>query len=162
LKGKFQTVNEYTIFRDQKAFMDPNNPPEEILDRLQELIGLLMNYVYAPYISFDLVYRLRNFKRYAVSINDTDSDFMIMDSILEIVENVYRKKKETLPFDQMTFLFISTNLITALITEIANKQLNLYGEHAGIPKEFRGYYKMKNELLVLNMVLAKVKKRYLC
>ena len=162
LKGRFQTVNEYTIFRDQKAFMDPNNPPEEILDRLQELIGLLMYYVYAPYISFDRVYRLRNFERYAVSTIDTDSDFIIMDSLLEMVENVYRKKKETLPFDQMTFLFISTNLITALITEIANKQLNLYGEHAGIPKEFRGYYKMKNELLVLNMVLAKVKKRYLC
>lgn len=162
LKGRFQTVNEYTIFRDQKAFMDPNNPPEEILDRLQELIGLLMYYVYAPYISFDRVYRLRNFERYAVSTIDTDSDFIIMDSLLEMVEKVYRKKKETLPFDQMTFLFISTNLITALITEIANKQLNLYGEHAGIPKEFRGYYKMKNELLVLNMVLAKVKKRYLC
>ncbi len=162
LKGRFQTVNEYTIFRDQKAFMDPNNPPEEILNHLQELIGLLIYYVYAPYISFDRVYRLRNFERYAVSTIDTDSDFIIMDSLLEMVERVYRKKKETLPFDQMTFLFISTNLITSLITEIANKQLNLYGEHAGIPKEFRGYYKMKNELLVLNMILAKVKKRYLC
>src|SRR5699024_5842663 len=81
LKGRFQTVNEYTIFRDQKAFMDPNNPPEEILDRLHELIGLLMYYVYAPYISFDRVYRLRNFERYAVSTIDTDSDFIIMDSL---------------------------------------------------------------------------------
>ena len=84
-----------------------------------------MYYVYAPYISFDRVYRLRNFERYAVSTIYTDRDFIIMDSLLEMVNKVYLKKKETLPFDQMTFLYISTNLITALMTIIVNKQLNL-------------------------------------
>lgn len=155
-----KSYKDWNKFVDHKYFMDPNNVPSEISSYVKELDGYFKKYVYTPYLSFDRIYRLKNFKRDVVTVIDTDSNILSLDTFVNFIidtfmdDNLYGR-------DFQKNIFIIINMITYSITTVVEDILNLYGIHSNIPKEYRPRFNMKNEFMFSKLIIGKAKKRYI-
>ena len=136
--------DEWNKFVNKEYFMDPNNVPESVQDKVKRFTEYLMNYIYVPYLPFDRIYRLKNFKRRTVTIIDTDSNILALDTwvnytIDHVLQSSYGR-------DKLKNVFIAVNTLTYVITTVVQKILLLYGEYANIPEDYRPKLNMKNEL----------------
>ena len=152
-----KTWNKYV---EKESFMDPNSAPESIKEELELFKHYILKYVFTKYLSFDRIYRLRNFKRRVVTVIDTDSNILSMDILIEwIFDNII--KGETFGRDHERNSFIVVNTVTYVITEAIKQILLYYGEMSNIPEEFRPRYSMKNEFFMSLLIIGKAKKRYI-
>lgn len=152
-----KTWNKYV---EKESFMDPNSAPESIKEELELFKHYILKYVFTKYLSFDRIYRLRNFKRRVVTVIDTDSNILSMDILIEwIFDNII--KGETFGRDHERNSFIIVNTVTYVITEAIKQILLYYGEMSNIPEEFRPRYSMKNEFFMSLLIIGKAKKRYI-
>lgn len=147
-------------FVDKQYFMDPNDPPKTVKETLIVLSSLLMRYCYSRYLSVDRIYRLKNFTRGVVTVIDTDSNFLSLDTLINFI---YRDvvKGETFGRDKEHNDFIIVNTITYVITDTIADMFMYYGECANIPEEYRERFNMKNEFFNTLLVIGKTKKRYI-
>jgi hypothetical protein len=151
---------EYNKYVEKEYFMDPNAAPKSIKKELELFKKYIMKYVFTKYLSFDRIYRLRNFKRRVVTVIDTDSNILSIDIFIRwILENVV--KGETFCRDYEHNSFIMVNMITYVITDAIEKIMLYYGEMSNIPEEFRPRYAMKNEFFMNLLVIGTAKKRYI-
>lgn len=151
---------EWNKYVEKEYFMDPNAAPSTIKEELDLFKKYIMKYVFTKYLSFDRIYRLRNFKRRVVTVIDTDSNILSIDIFIRwILENVV--KGETFGRDAEHNSFIMVNMITYVISDAIEKIMLYYGEMSNIPKEFRPRYSMKNEFFMSLLVIGKTKKRYI-
>ena len=155
----FKTVDEWNKKVNKEYFMDPNDVPSSIKEKVKIFSDYLVNYIYVPYMPFDRVYRLKNFKRKCVTIIDTDSNILALDTwvnytLNEVLKSDYGR-------DKMKNVFIAVNTITYVLTEVVGHSLLQYGEYANVPEEFRPRLNMKNEFMFSKLVIGKTKKRYL-
>jgi hypothetical protein len=154
------TPKEWNKHVEKEYFMDPNSAPSCIKEELELFKKYIMKYVFTKYLSFDRIYRLRNFKRRVVTVIDTDSNILSIDIFIRwILENIV--KGETFGRDHEHNSFILVNMITYVITEAIEKIMLYYGEMSNIPEEFRPRYSMKNEFFMSLLVIGKTKKRYI-
>ena len=161
-RGNFsdKDAKDWNKFVNKQYFMDPNDPPETIKSVLDELSYYLMNYCYVRYLSFDRIYRLKNFKRRVVTVIDTDSNFLSLDTIINFIfDEVVRGR--TFGRDQEYNEYIIVNTITYTITNTIKDMFEYYGKCANIPKEYRPRFDMKNEFFNTLLVIGKAKKRYI-
>lgn len=136
---------DWNKFVNKSYFMNPNDPPESIIPILDELKEYLMKYVFCRYLSFDRVYRLKNFERRVVTVIDTDSNILSLDTVVNylfdnVIKDSYGRTKE-----QNGFIVI--NMLCYMLTSAVTDILLTYGEHSNIPEEFRPIYSMKNEYM---------------
>ena len=154
------SVKEYNHYVQEKAFINPNSVPENIKDDLDLFKTYIMKYVFTRYMSFDRIYRLRNFKRRVVTTIDTDSNFLSMDILVNwLLDEVI--KGRTFGRDKNHNTFIIVNTIVYVITAAIEQIMLFYGKSSNIPKEFRPKYSMKNEFFLDLLVIGKAKKRYI-
>ena len=158
-KEQFGSKKKWDSFVNKEYFMDPNDVPDSIKDDVEELSNILMKYIYVPYMPFDRIYRLKNFKRRCVTVIDTDSNILALDTFVNytlnhILTSNYGREK-------MNNVFIAVNTITYIITKVVTDILLLYGKYANIPEEYRPSLNMKNEFFFSKLVIGKTKKRYL-
>ena len=142
--SEFKTVDEWNKFVNKEYFMDPNNVPESVQDKVKRFTEYLMNYIYVPYLPFDRIYRLKNFKRRTVTIIDTDSNILALDTWVNYTLN--HVLQSSYGRDKLKNVFIAVNTLTYVITTVVQKILLLYGEYANIPEDYRPKLNMKNEL----------------
>lgn len=140
---KFKKKKDWDKFVNKEYFMDPNDVPASVRENIQKMCDILISYVYVPYLPFDRVYRLKNFKRRTVTVIDTDSNILALDTwvnytIRNIMDSSYGR-------DKNKNVFIAVNTLTYVLTEAVSKILALYAEYANIPEEFRPKLNMKNE-----------------
>ena len=162
--GKFtgtdkEIVKEYNSFVNHETFMDPNSPPDNLIDDLNELKDIVMKCVYMPFMSVDRIHRLKYFRRRTVCIVDTDSNILAVDLLVnffrdEIMEDTYGRNDET-------NAFIIINTMAYFITAAVSDTLFEYGKYSNIPEEHRFRFGMKNEFLFTKLVIGKKKKRYI-
>lgn len=157
--NKFKTVEDWNKFVNKEYFMDPNDVPDTIKEKVQHLTDIMMAYIYVPYLPFDRIYRLKNFKRRTVTIIDTDSNILALDTWVNytldhVMESKYGR-------DKNKNVFIAVNTLTYIITTVVKNILLLYGKNSNIPEEFRPRLNMKNEFFFSKLVIGKTKKRYL-
>ena len=113
-----------------------------------------MKYVYVKYMPMDRMYRLKNYDRKVVTVIDTDSNILSLDTYMEYcLENLF---KSSYGRDSESNEFIAVNTITYVITAVATDILLYYGERSNVQEDIRPRYNMKNELtekvkLVLNL-----------
>ena len=69
----------YMLQTLEAPFMDPNNPPEEILDALKEFCSVLMEYVYYDKQIIDRLGKMNSLIRTVSILQDTDSAVISMD-----------------------------------------------------------------------------------
>ena len=158
-KNSFKSIKDWNKYVFKETFCDPNTLPSKVETEVKELSAYLMKYVYARYLTFDRIHRLKNFYRNTVTVIDTDSNILSLDRWVEftkekIMESDYQR-------DELNNVFISVNMITYVITEVVQDILLYYGEMSNIPEEFRSRFNMKNEFFFTKLVIASVKKRYL-
>ena len=151
---------DWNKFVNSQYFMDPNDVPESIANSLYVLKEYLMRYVYCRYLSVDRIYRLKNFKRKVVTVIDTDSNILSLDTSIDyIFDNVI--KGETFGRPHTNNIFICVNMLAYVLTDAVTDILLTFGEHSNIPEEFRPIYNMKNEFLFTKLIIGKTKKRYI-
>ena len=151
---------DWNKFVNIQYFMDPNDVPESIATPLFKFKEYLMKYIYCRYLSVDRIYRLRNFKRRVVTVIDTDSNILSLDTAIDyIFDNVI--KDETFGRSFNNNIFICVNMLAYVLTSAVTDILLTYGEHSNIPEEYRPIYNMKNEFFFLRLVIGKAKKRYI-
>lgn len=160
-KEKFASkkAKDWNKFVSKSYFMDPNDVPDSIKEELQYLTDIIVQYCFVPYLPFDRIYRLRNFKRKTVTVIDTDSNILALDPIVEYLrDNVIQKDYGR---SELNNIFIMVNTITYMITTVAHDILILYGTNSNVPEQYRSGLAMKNEFFFTKLIIGKAKKRYL-
>lgn len=150
---------EWENIVDHEKFYDPNNVPDSIKKELNELKDIYMKYVYQRYIYMDHIYKLKNFNRNVVTVIDTDSNILSLDTWMEYC--LKKLKRGTYLRDNWDNVFIAINTMCYIITAVVTNVLDYYGLCSNVDDEHRPMLSMKNEFFFANLVLAKVKKRYL-
>ena len=157
-RGK--SFKDWNKFVNIRYFMDPNNVPDSIESYVIALNDYLVKYVYCRYLSVDRIYRLKNFKRKVVTVIDTDSNILSLDTSIDyIMENVVQGCTFGREFENN--IFICVNMLAYTLTQTVTDILLTYGEYSNVPEEFRPIYNMKNEFLFLKLVIGETKKRYI-
>lgn len=146
-------------FVSVQKFYDPNNVPDTIKKYLEELSNIYMKYVYVRFLHLDKIYRLKNFNRDVVTVIDTDSNILSLDTWMkfcqtELMTSDYGREY----FDN---IYIAINSITYIITSVVTDILLYYGECSNVEESHRPRYNMKNEFFFSKLIIAKTKKRYL-
>ena len=157
---KNQSAKKWNKFVNKEMFMDPNSPPDSIIKELDVLSECIIKYVYTEYLSFDRIYRLKNFFRNTVTVIDTDSNFLSLDILMNYLLNSVIKP-DGYGRSQRHNEFVLINTITFIITKIIRITLDFYGKQSNIPEEYRGRFDMKNEFFDELLVIADKKKRYI-
>ena len=157
--GKEKVGKSWNSFVSVEKFYDPNKVPSTVKDTIDKLNSIYMKYIYVQYLPLDRIYRLRNFKRNVVTVIDTDSNILSLDTWMhfcqeELMESDYGR-------GEMDNVFIAINTITYIITSVVTDCLLYYGECSNVSEEHRGRYAMKNEFFFIKLIIAKTKKRYL-
>ena len=142
-----KTWKDWNNFVNKQYFMDPNDAPESIANYLFQLKNYVMKYVYSRYLSMDRIYRLKNFKRKVVTIIDTDSNILSVDTAVDFIMDEIIKGDD-FGRSKMNNIFICVNMLAYILTEAVTDILLTFGEYSNIPEEFRPIYNMKNELRV--------------
>lgn len=142
-----------------QKFYDPNNVPDTIEKYLKELSEIYMKYIYVRFLHLDKIYRLKNFTRDVVTVIDTDSNILSLDTWMkfcqsELMHGNYGREY----FDNV---YIAINSITYIITSVVTDILLYYGECSNVEESHRPRYNMKNEFFFSKLIVAKTKKRYL-
>jgi len=151
---------EWNKYVDKEYFMDPNSVPSCVKEELDLFKKYIMKYVFTQYLSFDRIYRLRNFKRRVVTVIDTDSNILSIDIFINwILDNIVKGETFGRDFEHNSFILVNT--ITYVITEAIERIMLYYGEMSNIPEEFRPRYSMKNEFFMSLLVIGRTKKRYI-
>lgn len=152
-------VKYYNKFVNNQYFMDPNEPPDTVIEILKELNTYLMNYVYVAFMSMDRIHRLKYFPRRTVCIVDTDSNILACDLWVRFMKDEVLIGNYGRPEENNRFIIINT--LAYFITSAIKHSLNEYGLHSNIPDEYRPRYNMKNEFYFDKLVIGKKKKRYI-
>lgn len=154
-----KTVKDWNKYALKEMFCDPNSLPSMVKEDVITFVSYLKKYVYTRYLSFDRIYRLKNFYRNTVTVIDTDSNILTLDAWVDftkeyIMEGDYGR-------ENINNVFIIINTIAYAITEVVSDILLYYGLMSNIPEEHRYRFNMKNEFFFTKLVIASVKKRYL-
>lgn len=152
-------VKAYNSFVNNQYFMDPNSPPDTIIDTLDTLKDYYMDIVYMPFMAVDRIHRLKYFKRKTVCIVDTDSNILALDRIVEFFREEVLTSDYGRDYEKNTFIIINT--LAYFITNTVAHTLNEYGKHSNIPKEHRFRFSMKNEFYFNKLIVGRKKKRYI-
>lgn len=160
-RGDFITkpAGDWNKFVSKEYFMDPTKPPETIATELYALNEYVMKYVYCRYLSIDRIYRHRNFKRKVVTVIDTDSNILSVDTLVNhifdfIDINGYGRSKTNNEF-------ICINTLAYIISHAIDNLLLYFGESSNIPEDFRLKFTMKNEFYFSMLIIGSAKKRYI-
>lgn len=141
-----KTAKDWNSFVNKQYFMDPNNAPETIANELFILNGYLMKYVYCRYLSVDRVYRLKNFKRSTVTVIDTDSNILSLDTVINyLFDHVIKGRDFGRSYENN--IYIAVNILAYSLTSAVTDILLTYGKYSNVPEEYRPIYNMKNEFL---------------
>lgn len=157
--GERKPISAWNNYVSVQKFYDPNTVPDTIQKPLDKLKDCYMKYVYTRYIHCDRIYRLKNFKRSCVTVIDTDSNILSLDTWMEFCEKELMTSNYGRTVEDNTFTAINT--ITYVISAVVNDILLYFGACANVEESIRPKYNMKNEFFFARLIVAKTKKRYL-
>ena len=158
-KDKENEEKKWKEYISKEYFMNPNHVPDSIQVPLDTLKDYVIDYIYVEYTAFDRIYRLKNFTRKVVTVIDTDSNILSMDTICEylfdkVVNDFYGRDHE---YD----VYILVNTLAYILTDMIQRILLCYARKSNIPDEFGKRYTMKNELFMPLLIIGMTKKRYM-
>lgn len=151
---------DWNKFVDKEYFYDPNSVPESVSKYLEELKSIYMEYVYVQYLSLDKIYRLKNFKRKVVTVIDTDSNILSLDTWINYLFKEILGDRD-FGREYMNNVFIAVNSITYVITNVVEDILLYYGKCSNVEEKWRPRFNMKNEFFFSKLIIGNAKKRYI-
>lgn len=139
-------------------FSDPNKPDPSIQDELDILWAYMKEYVFYNYMIKDRVYRLKNYKRKAVVVIDTDSNMLNLEPWLLYSMDKIIKPEDYDDFEE--FRLASLNTLMYVLSQVISETLYKFSKLSNIPEEKRRLIRMKNEYLYKRMIISNGKKNY--
>lgn len=158
-KDEKNPVKAYNKWVSYEKFYDPNNVPDTIKELLETLTSYYMKYVYIRFAYLDRIYQLKNFRRKVVTVIDTDSNILSLDTWMKYC--LTNLVPSSCGLDRDDTVFVAINTITYIITSVVTNILEYYGECSNVEESIRPRYNMKNEFYFARLIIAKTKKRYL-
>jgi hypothetical protein len=147
----------HDLIIDINDFKDPNEPPKESINKLNEIWNLLKIYVFHNYPVFDRILRLKREERSRTITIDTDSNMICVDPWYKFIRNNICKDINK---EKNTLRFIIVNVLAYFLGKMIADVLEKFCKHSNIPKEIRPRINMKNEFLNSRMILTPNKKNY--
>jgi len=139
-----------------KEFLDPNEPPEELLPDLNRLWDYLQEWVYYDYLSFHRYQRAENEKRRTVLIVDTDSNFLFLNPFFEYFLERYPDRIARVDKDKVS----TVNIATLFLSRVIEKNYWTLTKSMNIPADKRKIINMKNEFFYKRLMNTRNKKSY--
>lgn len=163
----YEFINDSAMMRDYiktivlgcDNFVDPNMPPEHMVDTLDASWELLRDCVYYNYMITDKVYRLKNKRRKSVMIIDTDSNMINMHPWACMVrELILADVEHDKSYNEIRYNALST--IAYYLSKMIRSTYDKFMKHSNVPKEKWEWLRMKNEYLYKRMLISDGKKNY--
>lgn len=140
-------------------FVDSNEVPEELQDRLDDMWAILNKAVNYKHMPMDRVYRLKNKRRKSVMIIDTDSNMINMKPWTDFtIGKILKNDLRGLDFNDVRYSTLST--ISYILGKVISGQFYMQMKFSNVEKEDRKLLKMKNEFLYKRMLISSGKKNY--
>lgn len=150
------------IMNKVESFKDPNEVPESIKDKLEDLWDYYKEFVFYNHFAFNRIDRLKKDRRKTVVTVDTDSNMLNLNPwIIFLKKNIINVDEKLASRDADELRFIGINIMCFILTNMVTEVLWKYGKHANIPKGYRPKINMKNEFLFSRIILSSKKKRYM-
>ena len=93
-----------------------------------------------------LIFKLKNFKRNVVTVIDTDSNILSLDTIINyLFDHVIKGRDFGRSYENN--IYIAVNILAYSLTSAVTDILLTYGKYSNVPEEYRPIYNMKNEFL---------------
>jgi hypothetical protein len=140
----------------RKDFLNPNSPPEDMIEDLNKIWSYLEEWVLYSYLSFYRMSDAENKKRKTVLVVDTDSNFLMLDPFYKYFKNIYPDRIDNTDESRVSTVNIATYFLAKVIERTywnLTKELN-------IPADKRPIINMKNEFFYKRLMTTRNKKSY--
>ncbi|QQM18074.1 DNA polymerase I catalytic subunit [Staphylococcus phage MarsHill] len=152
--------NKISKMTGREDFLDPNEPPEDLIPLLDELFEILKDWVIYNYQDYNRMYRMNYKKRRSVLTIDTDSNFVHLDPLYEKMKSL---KPEDFPIaengleDKLEQRVGNISIINYQITKLLELSYYRFCKDVGLEEEHLGLISMKNEYLDKQLTTDKKK-----
>ncbi|QQO92499.1 DNA polymerase catalytic subunit [Staphylococcus phage Machias] len=152
--------NKISKMTGREDFLDPNEPPEDMIPLLDELFDILEDWVIYNYQDYNRMYRMNYKKRRSVLTIDTDSNFVHLDPLYQKMKE---KKPEDFPIaengleDKLEQRVGNISIINYQITKLLELSYHRFCKDLGLEDEHLGVISMKNEYLDKQLTTDKKK-----
>lgn len=138
-------------------FLDPNEPPADMQERLDQTWSLLQDWILYNYQDFHRFHNASERKRKAVLLTDTDSNFVYLDPIISKLEELYPDKVISSDRDSV---ICTVNIIMYQLQKATKDVMYKLQKESGVPDSHASIVSLKNEFLSLKIMLTNNKKQY--
>lgn len=148
------------IFYVTDEFKNPNDIPDNIKQELELLWEYCKELVFYNHPYVEPIKRLKECKRKAVILIDTDSNIINVQPFVDYLKTTIWESSNS-HMDNENLTVASVNVIAFILTQMIKTLLWDFTSRRYTLKRFRERINMKNEFYFTRIILAKVKKRYM-
>ena len=141
-------------------FRNPNEVPKEIHDKLKKLWEYIEEFCVYDFPVRNRIERDATQKRKVVVVQDTDSNMLTLNSLMDFMANNFTKGKIKANSDD-DFDFILVNICCYILTRYSELFLKRYCTDVNIPKDYHWMIANKNEFYYPILITVDAKKHYL-
>jgi DNA polymerase elongation subunit (family B) len=135
-------------------FLDPNSPPADVKDTVNELWEWLNDYVVYDYQYSNKLTRITDMLRKCIIISDTDSTFLNMEPTIRWFSDTFNVKVSEV--EKLSIINIFVFVITKLVRQVFDNLTT----NMNFAKELQPLIEMKSEFNYSRIILTKNKKQY--
>ena len=143
------------ILNDKDQFLDPNKPSKQHDGILGNIWKYVKEWVFYNFIDYNKFNACHKGLRKVVLVVDTDSNFLYLypsyKFLADRLDSIDGSKEKKV---------ISINCFTYLITKVINEAYLKFNKLHFVEEKYRHLTNMKNELLLLRLLMTKNKKSY--
>lgn len=156
IKDNLDVTELFLKILDRKDFLDPNDPPEDMKNIMEDIWYIISDWVFYNYQNFNRTDNALNHKRKSVTGVDTDSNFVYLKPYLDFfIENF-----DGIDVNDNNHVISIINLITYQLTHVINETCNMFTKSLNVPEEFRPRLNFKNEFCLKRIMFTPNKKNY--
>ena len=148
------------VINNTKEFRNPNEVPEDILPKLEELWNCINCFVVYNYTVRNRIERDKYHPRLTCVTQDTDSTMLTLLNIKNFMVDEFADD-EVAAETQDDFDFIMINIICYLLTNYSHVFFERYCTDVHIPEEYHWMINMKNEFYYPILLDTDSKKHYI-
>lgn len=156
IKDNLDVTELFLKILDRKDFLDPNDPPKDMKNIMEDIWYIISDWVFYNYQNFNRTDNALNHKRKSVTGVDTDSNFVYLKPYLDFfIENF-----DGIDVNDNNHVISIINLITYQLTHVINETCNMFTKSLNVPEEFRPRLNFKNEFCLKRIMFTPNKKNY--
>lgn len=148
------------LINKTKSFIDPNEPPKEIIDDLKQLWEYCEEFVCHNYTVRNRIERDKYDKRKIIVAQDTDSTILTIYGIIQMfIDELVADKVAADTEEELDYIMV--NIVSYLMKQWSVVFLERLANDCNIPDEYHEWLDLKNEFYYPLFIATNTKKRYI-